>query len=191
MASVASRRNAVRFELQEDLEMDQLQFNRNIVQKELGLTPAQLDYVFALPGRKTFEVIFSSFALFEQCLDRFHQKKDNNPRLDKVRLIPLSEREPKTVTVMMFSEKVTIEDICTWLSFHCSVLRSMELKDEEGIRTGARRFYVQLRREESSGRLHHLPSTIQLGPIRGHVFLCRTTKNLQEMWLVIPPGSKL
>uniref|UniRef100_A0A671YFT8 CCHC-type domain-containing protein n=1 Tax=Sparus aurata TaxID=8175 RepID=A0A671YFT8_SPAAU len=180
MASVASRRNAVRFELQEDLEMDQLQFNRNIVQKELGLTPAQLDYVFALPGRKTFEVIFSSFAFFGQCLERFHQKKDNNPRLDKVLLTRLSEREPKTVTVMMFSEKVTTEDICTWLSFHCSVLRSMELGDEDGIRTGARRFYVYLRREEVSGRPHYLPFTIQLRPIRGHIVYAGQPKTCKK-----------
>ena len=187
MASTGSRRNAGRFELDEDLEMDRLQFSRNVVQKELGFTPAQLDYVFALPGKKTFEVIFTSFALFEQCLERFLQKKDNNPRLDKVRLIPLSEREPKTVTVMMFSEKVTTEDICTWLSFHCSVLRSMELRDEGGIGTEARRFYVQLRREEASGRLQHLPSTIQLGPIRGHVFyagqpkICRKCGSLSHL----------
>lgn len=170
MASAGSRRNAVRFELQQDLEMDRLQFSRNVIQKELGFTPPQLDYVFALPGRKTFEVIFSTFALFEQCLVRYNQKKDNNPRLHNVLLTPLSEREPKTVTVIMYSEKVTTEDICTWLSFHCSVLRSMELRDEDGIRTGARRFYVRLRGDGDSGRLHHLPSTIQLGPIRGHVF---------------------
>ncbi|KAK2900039.1 hypothetical protein Q8A73_013168 [Channa argus] len=50
------------------------------------------------------------------------------------------------------------------------ILRGMELRDEDGIRTGARRFYVQLKRDEDSGQLIHLPSTIQLGSIRAHTF---------------------
>lgn len=179
MAVTGSRRNAVRFELQDDLEMDRLQFSRNIIQTELGFSPPQLDYVFALPGKKTFEVIFTSYNLFEQCMERFHQKKDS-PRLSKVLLIPLSEREPKTVTVIMYSEKVATEDIVTWLSYHCTVLRSMELRDEDGIRTGARRFYVRLRREANSDLLHHLPSTIQLGPIRGQVFYAGQPKTCRK-----------
>ncbi|KAK2900067.1 hypothetical protein Q8A73_013196 [Channa argus] len=165
-----SRRNAVRFELQSNLEMDRLQFSRNIIQKELGFPPTQLDYIFAFPGKKMFEVVFSTTKLYESCIDTFNRSKDSNSRLMDIRLIPLSEREPKAITVIMYSEKVTTDDIKTWLSFQCTVLRGMELRDEDGIRTGARRFYVQLKRDEDSGQLIHLPSTIQLGSIRGHVF---------------------
>uniref|UniRef100_A0A3B4GDQ6 CCHC-type domain-containing protein n=1 Tax=Pundamilia nyererei TaxID=303518 RepID=A0A3B4GDQ6_9CICH len=40
----------------------------------------------------------------------------------------------------MHSEYVRVEDIKTWLSFKCSVLRGLDLKDEDGIRTGAYRY---------------------------------------------------
>lgn len=49
-----------------------------------------------------------------------------------------------------------VEDIKTWLSFKCSVLRGLDLKDEDGIRTGAYRFYVHLKRDENSGELMQL-----------------------------------
>ena len=55
------RKNAGRFELLEDLEMDRLQFSRQIRQKELGFTTNQLDHVFAFPGKKIFEVVLSLF----------------------------------------------------------------------------------------------------------------------------------
>lgn len=84
--------------------------------------------------------------------------------------MPLSGGECKAVTVLMYSEHVKSEDIITLLSFHCSVIRGEELKDEDTIRAGAYRFYVNLRRNELSGELIHLPPTIQLGAIRGHVF---------------------
>lgn len=50
------------------------------------------------------------------------------------------------------------------------VKRGLDLKDEDGIRTGAYRFYVHLHRDENSGDLIHLPPIIQLGAIRGYVF---------------------
>ncbi|KAL7400010.1 hypothetical protein ABVT39_005277 [Epinephelus coioides] len=151
--------------------MDRLQFSRNVLQTILGFSAMQLDYIFAFPGRKVFEVIFATFTYFEQCIERFNLKKPNTPGLEKITLIPLSERDARAVTVIMYSEKISTEDIQTWLSFHCTVvLRGMELRDQDGIRTGACRFYVRLRRESEIGPLHHLPSTIQLGPVRGHVF---------------------
>lgn len=168
MAANGNRRNAVRFELQGDLEMDRLQFSRIIVQRELGFSPSQLDYVFALPGKKTFEVIFITFALFESCFERFQQKKKDNTYLQRILIIPLSQRESKSVTVIMYTEKVSTEDIQTWLRFHCLVLRGMDWRDEDGVKTGARRFFVNLKVED--GVIKHLPSIIQLGPHRGHVF---------------------
>uniref|UniRef100_A0A3Q1F6A4 CCHC-type domain-containing protein n=1 Tax=Acanthochromis polyacanthus TaxID=80966 RepID=A0A3Q1F6A4_9TELE len=150
--------------------MDCLQFSRQVLQRVLGFSPTQLDYIFALPGRKALEVIFSTYANFEQCIERFHQKASDTPGLKKITLIPLSERDARSVTVIMYSEKISTEDIQTWLSFQCTVARGMELRDQDGIRTGARRYYVRLRRDGETGRLHHLPSTIQLGSIRGHVF---------------------
>lgn len=159
-------------------QTDRLQFIRNVIQKDLRFSPPQVDYFFALPGKGTFVVIFTSYTLFEQWLECYNQKKDNNPRLQKVLLIPLSERESKAVTFIIYSEKVTTENIFTWLSFHFSVSRSMELRDEDGIRTEARVFYVQLMRDRDSGLLQHLPSTIQLGPIRGHVFYAGQPKTV-------------
>ncbi len=170
MIPVGSRWNVVHFDLHNSLEMDRLQFSRLVIQKELEFASQQLDYLFALPGKKKFEVIFNTFILFEQCLERFERKKPNNLRLGNIELTSLSEREPKTVTVIMYSEKVTTHDISTWLSLHCSVLRSMVLMDKDGVRTGAMHFFVRLRREGDSGVLHNLPSTIQLRPHRSHVF---------------------
>ena len=164
------RRNAVRFELQGNLQMDRLQFSRNIIMGELGFAAQQLDFLFAMPCKKVFEVVFATFDFFEHCLDRFHQKRPNNPRLENVKLIPLSERENKSVTVIMYSENVTKEDIQTWLSFHCEVTNGIELRDQDGIMTGARRYYCKLRRDQESGQLQHLPSKIQLGRVRGNVF---------------------
>ncbi|KAL7399702.1 hypothetical protein ABVT39_010838 [Epinephelus coioides] len=56
----------------------------------------------------------------------------------------------------------------------------MELRDEDGIRTGTRRFYVRLMTDGDSGRLRHLPSIIQLGPIRGHVFYAGQPKTCRK-----------
>lgn len=36
------------------------------------------------------------------------------------------------------------------------MLRGLDLKDEDGIRTGAYRFYIHLKRDENSGELMHL-----------------------------------
>uniref|UniRef100_A0A668RH43 CCHC-type domain-containing protein n=1 Tax=Oreochromis aureus TaxID=47969 RepID=A0A668RH43_OREAU len=181
-----SRRNAVRFELQEVCEMDRLQFSRTVIQKELGFSPNQLDYIFGLPGRRIYEVIFATKTLYESCINIFNRKRQSSPQLAHIKMTPLSGREPKAVTVIMHSEYVRVEDIktwlsfkCsyvrvedikTWLSFKCSVIRGLDLKDEDGIRTGAYRFYVHLKRDENSGELTHLPPIIQLGAIRGYVF---------------------
>uniref|UniRef100_A0AAY5L9I7 CCHC-type domain-containing protein n=1 Tax=Esox lucius TaxID=8010 RepID=A0AAY5L9I7_ESOLU len=78
----------------------------------------------------------------------------------------------------MYSEKVKTEDIQTWLSFYCTVQRGMELRDEDGIRTGARRFFVRLKRVTET--LQHLPSIIQLGPFRGHVFYAGQPKECRK-----------
>ena len=150
--------------------MDRRQFSRNVLQEELGFTPQQLDYLFALPGKKVFEVIFATFDFFEQCVDRFNKKRVNNPRLENISIVPLSERDGKSVTVIMYSENVSLQDVLTWLSMRCTVQRGLELRDEDGIRTGAHRYYVKLRRDTRNGLLQHLPSTIQLGRIRGNVF---------------------
>ena len=163
------RRNAVRFELQDDLEMDRLDFSRKVLQEELGFNPQQIDYLFALPGKKVFEVIFATLDFFDHCLDRFRRKKDN-PRLQKIILIPLSERDAKTVTIIMYSENVTVNDIETWLKLKCDVQRYLEVVDRDGIKTGERRFFVKLKRDLTSGQLQHLPSTIQLGRVRGNCF---------------------
>lgn len=89
------RKNAGRFELLEDLEMDRLQFSRQIRQKELGFTTNQLDHVFAFPGKKIFEVVFTNLKIFESFCDRFSQKKKESPAFKKIYFTPLSERDLK------------------------------------------------------------------------------------------------
>ena len=181
------RRNAVRFELQGDLEMDRLQFSRNILQGELGFQPVQLDYLFALPGKKIFEVVFATYDFFEQCVERYRRKNANDIRFANIYMQPLSERDTKTVTIIMYTEIVTTPDINTWLSFYCDVRKVEPVKDQDGILTGARRAYVKLRRDQASGQLRHLPSTIQLGRERGSVFypgqpkMCRKCGSLDHL----------
>ena len=165
--SQAVRRNAVRFDLMDDLQMDRLQFSRLILQKELGFATNQLEYIFAYPGKKIFEVIFTTFQLFESCLETFESKK-SLPRFSKISMTPLAERDLKTVHVMIFSEKVKNQDVWTWMTRYCEVINAMEVMDIDGIKTGSRRFQVRLQRKD--GVLQHLPSSIQLGAFRGSVF---------------------
>ncbi|MEQ2285869.1 hypothetical protein AMECASPLE_036317 [Ameca splendens] len=87
-AVTGSRRNAVRFELQGNLEMDRLQFSRLIIQKELGFSPMQTDYIFGLPGKKTFEVIFATNTNFETCLRIFKRLKQSRPHLRNIEMVP-------------------------------------------------------------------------------------------------------
>uniref|UniRef100_A0A3B4GDS6 CCHC-type domain-containing protein n=1 Tax=Pundamilia nyererei TaxID=303518 RepID=A0A3B4GDS6_9CICH len=143
---------------------------RIVIQKELGFSPMQIDYIFGLPGKKSYEVIFATSTFYESCLDKFNRLRQTRPQLENIKMTPLSGREPKAVTVIMHSEYVRVEDIKTWLSFKCMVKRGLDLNDEDGIRTGAYRFYIHLHRGETSGDLIHLPPTIQLGAIRGYVF---------------------
>lgn len=128
------------------------------------------DSLFGLPGMKSYEVIFATSTFYESCLNKFNRLKQTGCQLKNIKMTPLSGREPKAVTVIIHSEYVRVEDIKTWLSFKCTVKRGLELKDEDGIRTGAYRFYVHLHRDETSGDLIHLPPIIQLGAIRGYVF---------------------
>lgn len=97
VSMAGSRRNGVRFELQEVCEMDRLQF-RTVIQKELGFSPNQLDYIFGLPGRRIYEVIFTTTTLYESCINIFNRKRQSSPQLAHIEMTPLSGREPKAVT---------------------------------------------------------------------------------------------
>ncbi|MEQ2266061.1 hypothetical protein XENORESO_017314 [Xenotaenia resolanae] len=93
-AVTGSRRNAVRFELQGNLEMDRLQFSGLIIQKELGFSQMQIDYIFVLPDKKTFEAIFATNTSFETCLQIFKRLKESRPHLRNIEMVPLLESEP-------------------------------------------------------------------------------------------------
>uniref|UniRef100_A0A3Q1IRK8 CCHC-type domain-containing protein n=1 Tax=Anabas testudineus TaxID=64144 RepID=A0A3Q1IRK8_ANATE len=103
----------------------------------------------------------------------------------KISVIPLAERDMKTVHVVIFSEKVRNQDVGTWLSRYWEVFNGTEVVDIDGIKTGTRRFQVRLRRRD--GALEHLPSSIQLGAFRGAVFYpgqpkeCRKCGSLQHL----------
>lgn len=183
-AAPASRRNVVRFQLLEDLEMDRLFFSRHILQKELKITTDQLDFVFAFPGKKIFEVVFTSQRSLERCLKEFETKK-TSPAFRKIEITPLTEVDRRTVHVVILSERVRIEDIKTWMSNFCDIISASEVVDIDGIKTGARRFEVKLRRE--NGHVKHLPNSIQLGVLRGSVFYpgqpkkCRKCGSLEHL----------
>lgn len=170
----------MRFEMQGNCKRDRLHFSRIVIQKELGFSPTQIDYIFGLPGKKSYEVIFATNTLFESCIDKFNRLKQSRPQLENIKRTALSGREPKAVTVIMHSEYVRGEDIKIWLSFKCVVMRGLDLKDKDGIRTGAYRFYVHLHRDENSGDLTHLPPIIQLGAIRGYVFYAGQPKTCRK-----------
>ncbi|KAK6467184.1 zinc finger CCHC domain-containing protein 3 [Huso huso] len=167
MSAFGVRRNAIRFELLNDLAMDRLEFSRNVLQKGLGFHPRNLDFIFAFPGKKTFEVIFSTFAMFEVCLEKFKKFGD---QFKNIAMVPLTRRELKVIHVVMFSELVQYEDILTWLSQYCDVIVGSTVKDDDGVKTGERKFQAKLRRDIVSGDYKHLPNTIQIGSCRGYVF---------------------
>lgn len=158
----------MRFDLLGDLQMDRLQFSRQILQKELECRTNQLEYIFAYPGKKIFEVIFTTGQHLENCMDKFEQKRRSVPAFKKINMTPLVERDLKMVHVMIYSEKVRNQDVLTWMRQYCEVIHGIEVVDLDGIKTGARRFHVRLSRRE--GILQHLPNTIQLGALRGYVF---------------------
>ena len=133
----ANRRNAIRFDLLEDLQMDRLQFSRLLLQKELGIATNHLDYIFAYPGKKTFEVIFTTRLHFETCIERFEAKKTGDPRFSRITMTPLGERDMKTVHVMILSEQVRNEDVMTWMKRHCEVTQGTELMDIDGVKRWA------------------------------------------------------
>ncbi|KAK1175396.1 hypothetical protein AOXY_G42 [Acipenser oxyrinchus oxyrinchus] len=160
MSAFGVRRNAIRFELLNDLVMDRLEFSRNVLQKGLGFHPRNLDFIFAFPGKKTF-------AMFEVCLEKF---KKFGERFKNIVIVPLTRRELKVIHVVMFSELVQYEDILTWLSQYCDVIVGSTVKDEDGVKTGERKFQAKLRRDIVTGDYKHLPNTIQIGSCRGYVF---------------------
>ncbi|MBN3314707.1 ZCHC3 protein, partial [Atractosteus spatula] len=97
-------------------------------------------------------------------------KRGKVPALEKINLQPLTQRERKTVHVVMFSELAKTEDIHTWLNQYCTVHHGTEVRDVDGIKTGARKFEVRLLPDNVNGGLRHLPSTIRLGACNGYVF---------------------
>lgn len=120
--------------------MDRLQFSRQILQKQLGIS--QLDCLFAFPGKKIFEVIFTTTQHYESCLEKFEKK--SAPSFRKITISPLAERDLKTVHVMIFSERVRNQDVWTWMARYCEVINPMEVMDIDGIKTGTRGFQVRL-----------------------------------------------
>ncbi|KAF3859138.1 hypothetical protein F7725_021537 [Dissostichus mawsoni] len=133
-----------------------------------GFASNHLEYIFAYPGKKIFEVIFTTSQHFQNCLERFEKKKTSVSCLDKISMTPLAERDLKTVYVVIFPEKVRNQDVWTWMTRHCEVQNAIEVMDIDGIKTGSRRFQVRLQRQD--GVLRHIPNTIQLGAFRGSVF---------------------
>ncbi|KAJ1201930.1 hypothetical protein NDU88_005734 [Pleurodeles waltl] len=169
MAANRARRNAVRFSAVEDVKMDGLLFSRSVLQKELGFRPDQIDYLFAFPGGKVFEVIFTTFALFEQCLKRFKERNDSAP-LKVFSINALTQPQKRWVNVSMFNEYVQSADIITWLNQFCVVSHGERVRDADGVKTGYFKALVSLKRDRATEELRHIPSTIRLGGATGTVF---------------------
>ncbi|CAL1594286.1 unnamed protein product [Knipowitschia caucasica] len=173
-----ARRNVVRFDLSEDLEMDRLTFSRQLLQKVLEVSTHQLDFIFAFPGRQRFELVFTTSKHLETCLQVFYRKRTNSPFLQKVTVTPLMEVERKTVHIVIWSERVRVEDVKTWASFYCNVLQATEVVDIDGVKTGTKRLEVTLKRE--TGEIKHLPNSIQLGAYRGAVYYAGQPKRCRR-----------
>ncbi|PWA22380.1 hypothetical protein CCH79_00018196 [Gambusia affinis] len=87
-----------------------------------------------------------------KCLGSFGRLKETRPQLANTEMTSLSQMEPKTITVLMFSEQVWMEDIRTWLQQRWTVKQGYGLKDEDGVRTGGRRFFIQLKKNLATGK---------------------------------------
>ncbi|KAJ1080048.1 hypothetical protein NDU88_000270 [Pleurodeles waltl] len=169
MAASGARRNAVRFSAVEDVKMDGLLFSRSVLQKKLGFRPHQIDYLFAFPGGKVFEVIFTNFALFEQCLKRFKERNDSAP-LKVFSINALTQPQKRWVNVSMFNEYVQSADIITWLNKFCIVSHGERVRDADGVKTGYFKALVSLKRDRATEELRHIASAIRLGGATGTVF---------------------
>ncbi|KAJ1115998.1 hypothetical protein NDU88_004217 [Pleurodeles waltl] len=149
--------------------MDGLLFSRSVLQKEHGFRPDQIDYLFAFPGGKVFEVIFTTFALFEQCLKRFKERNDSAP-LKVFSINALTQPQKRWVNVSMFNEYVQSADIIIWLNQFCVVSHGERVRDADGVKTGYFKALVSLKRDCATEELRHIPSTIRLGGATGTVF---------------------
>ncbi|KAJ1206289.1 hypothetical protein NDU88_001696 [Pleurodeles waltl] len=149
--------------------MDGLLFSRSVLQKELGFRPDQIDYRFAFPGGKVFEVIFTTFALFEQCLKRFKERNDSAP-LKVFSINALTQPQKRWVNVSMFNEYVQSADIITWLNQFCIVSHGARVRDADGVKTGYFKALVSLKRNRATEELRHISSAIRLGGATGTVF---------------------
>ncbi|KAJ1144658.1 hypothetical protein NDU88_010955 [Pleurodeles waltl] len=166
---MAACRNAMRFSAVEDVKIDGLLFSRSVLQKELGFRPDQIDYLFAFPGCKVFEVIFTTFALFEQCLKRFKERNDSAP-LKVFSINALTQPQKRWVNVSMFNEYVQSADIITWLNQFCIVSHGARVRDVDGVKTGYFKALVSLKRKPTTEELRHIPRAIRLGGATGTVF---------------------
>ncbi|KAJ1098369.1 hypothetical protein NDU88_003481 [Pleurodeles waltl] len=179
MAANRARRNAVRFLAVEDVKMDGLLFSRSVLQKELGFRPHQIDHLFAFPGGKVFEVIFTTFALFEQCLKRFKERNDSAP-LKVFSINALTQPQKRWVNVSMFNEYLQSADIINWLSQFCIVSHGERVRDADGVKTGCFKALVSLKRDRATEELRHIPSTIRLGGATGTVFYAKVDITVEK-----------
>ncbi|KAJ1173519.1 hypothetical protein NDU88_005351 [Pleurodeles waltl] len=195
MAANRARRNAVRFSAVEDDKMDGLLFSRSVLQKELGFRPDQIDYLFAFLGGKVFEVIFTTFALFEQCLKRFKERNDSAP-LKVFSIYALTQPQKRWVNVSMFNEYVQSADIITWLNQFCVVSHGERVRDADGVKTGYFKALVSLKRDRATEELRHIPSTIRLESGRSREDVEEEEEELirlglEEERLALQPGLSL
>ncbi|KAJ1158943.1 hypothetical protein NDU88_011615 [Pleurodeles waltl] len=155
MAASRACRNAVRISAVEDVKMDGwLLFSHSVLQKELGFRPDQIDYLFAFPGGKVFEVIFTTFALFEQCLKRFKERNDSAP-LKVFSINALTQPQKRWVNVSMFNEYVQNADIITWLNQFCIFSHGARVRDADGVKTGYFKAFVSLKRDLATEELRN------------------------------------
>ncbi|KAJ1113860.1 hypothetical protein NDU88_002101 [Pleurodeles waltl] len=120
MAAYRACRNAVRFSAIKYIKMDGLMFRWSVLQKEHGFRPDQIDHLYALPGDKLFAVIFTTFALFEQCLKSFKEKNDSTP-LKMFAISALTQPQKRWVNFFIFNEYAQSADIIMWLNMRLDI----------------------------------------------------------------------
>lgn len=154
------------------MELSRLDFSRKFLQKELGFHPAQVNCILALPYGKGFDVSFANASFLREFWGQLQNSLNIQGSLTAMfEVTKLTDNSIKTVIIRMYNETVQPEDVAVWLGRYCNVKGPLvQVKDPDGIWTGAWRVTVQQREDPGGyGGLKAIPSTIVLGENRGHV----------------------
>lgn len=155
---------------EEKIELNRLEFSRQILQKEFGFKPEELNCLISVGKGNEWDVSFCRRESMERCQGLFEQSFQSEV-MKKFQLTVLTDTSKRVVIVRMGSEMVEGKDVCTWLARYCnSVEEAVKVTDSDNVWTGAWRVRVSLKRDRSGYEGYGIiPSEISLGNNRGYV----------------------